>query len=183
MKLNLNIKITIFVLLLIWSVYLFDIILPFNIKNFGIIPRELTGLWGIVFAPFIHGSLYHITANSGALVILLFTSLSYNRNAAIDALVIIIICSGICVWLFGGSNTVHIGASGVIFGLIGFLLFSSVFSRDLKSIFFSIIIFILYGGTLFTLLKYQPGISWSGHAFGFISGILAAWLTNKFKED
>lgn len=182
MKLAENIKLTLFLLSIIWAVFIIDIFLPYDLRRFGIIPRNTDGLWGIIMAPFIHSGLYHIIANSSALIVLLIASLSYSRKCTIMALLIIIFGSGLFVWLFGWSHTIHVGASGVIFGLIGFLLFSGIFRMDLKSLFFSVIVFVLYGGTLVSLLKYQPGISWSGHAFGFVSGIFAAWTTKNVQN-
>lgn len=86
------------------------------------------------------------------------------------------------VWVFGRSNTVHIGASGIIFGLIGFLMFMGIFRREWMALVCSIVIFIFYGGALLSLLFYVPGISWTGHVFGFFTGVLAAWWTKAEKR-
>lgn len=160
-------------LVIIWTVYIVDTILPIDLRGFGIIPRNIHGLIGIAFAPFLHTNLSHIVANSIALFILLGITYSYNRKLAIGAIIMIIIVGGLGVWVFG-ANSIHIGASGLIFGLIGYLLFIGIYRHDAKAILISIIVAIFYGITLLMLLQVQQGISWSGHFFGFIGGIYAA---------
>lgn len=177
MKIRENLMIALAAVALIWAVYLLDLVLPLDLRMFGLRPRRLDGLWGLVFAPFLHGGLRHLTANSGALFVLLAISLSFDRKSAILALAIIALGGGGLVWLFGGGNTVHIGASGVIFGLIGFLLFTGIFQKNVKALAVSAAVFLLYGGVLLALFRYVPGVSWTGHFFGFLSGVLAARLT------
>ncbi len=125
--------------------------------------------------PFLHANATHLGANSGALVVLLTVSFTYSRIMTLEAITTIIFAGGLGVWIFGHPQTVHIGASGVIFGLIGFLLFIGIFRREWKAFFFSLLSFFLYGGALLSLLVYVPGISWSAHFWGFGSGVLAAW--------
>ena len=84
---------------------------------------------------------------------------------------------------FGTANTIHIGASGLIFGLIGFLLFSGIFRREWTALFVSLAIGFFYGGALLSLLSVVPGISWSGHFFGFLAGVMAAWWTKANKTS
>jgi membrane associated rhomboid family serine protease len=93
------------------------------------------------------------------------------------AILIITLLGGGLVWVFGTANTIHIGASGLIFGLIGFLLFSGIFRREWTALFVSLAIGFFYGGALLSLLSVVPGISWSGHFFGFLAGVMAAWWT------
>ncbi len=134
--------------------------------------------------PFLHGNFTHITANSGALLILTTITLSFNRNLGLIALTGIAFIGGFLVWLFGKTNTVHIGASSVIFGLIGFLLFMGFFRREWKAIIISVLVFLFYGSVLLSLLISVPGVSWSGHFFGFLAGIIIAWFTrNSLKEQ
>jgi membrane associated rhomboid family serine protease len=151
--------------------------LPINPLAYGLHPRRIDKLLGIALSPLLHADFGHLTANSGALFVLLTVSLSFSRKLTIVALLVITFLGGGLVWAFGKSNTVHIGSSGIIFGLIGFLMFIGVFRREWISLLCSVVIFFGYGGALFSLLSYRPGISWSGHFFGFISGVLAAWWT------
>ena len=124
----------------------------------------------------------YLTANTGILFVLLIVSLSFSRKLTVRALWIIILLGGGLVWLGGNEGTIHIGASGVIFGLIGYLMCLGIFRRDWKALVISLAIFVLYGGALQTLFVYVPGVSWAGHLFGFLAGILAAWWMRTTKK-
>lgn len=176
-KFSQNIHIALTAVAILWVVHFLNLLLPFDLRLYGLRPRHIDGLWGIAFAPFLHGSIRHLMANTVALFVLLAVSLSYSRKLTVFALLIISFVGGGLVWLLGASHTVHIGASGIIFGLIGFLMFVGIFRREWKALFISLAVFCLYGGALLSLLMYVPGISWTGHLFGFLSGVLAAWWT------
>jgi membrane associated rhomboid family serine protease len=120
---------------------------------------------------------------SGHSLQMLMVSLSYSRALTFKALLTIMLLGGGLVWLFGRGGAVHIGASGVIFGLIGFLMTMGAFRREWTALIISAAVLILYGGAVQSLLVYIPGTSWSGHLFGFISGVLAAWLTKKKRVE
>lgn len=177
-----NIEIALAIIAVIWAVFLIDFLLPPDLRFFGIKPRNLDGLPGIICAPFLHGDFTHLTSNSGALFVLLFVSLSLDRKLTAVALFSIIILGGSLVWLFGRSHTVHIGASGVIFGMIGFLMFIGIFRKEWKPLVVSLIVFFLYGSLLLSLFKLKAGVSWSGHFFGFASGIVTAWVFRSKKQ-
>jgi membrane associated rhomboid family serine protease len=181
-KFSKNIHVAVLVVALLWAVFFLDVVIPWDLRAFGLQPRNIEGIAGIFFSPFLHGNIPHLAANSGALFILLLVSLSFSRWLTFWALFVIIVVGGALVWSFGQSRTVHIGASGIVFGLIGFLMFIGFFRKEPITLIVSIIIFLLYGGALFSLLVPTPGISWSGHFFGFFSGILAAWLTRNSRR-
>jgi membrane associated rhomboid family serine protease len=162
---------------LLWGIYVIGLVLPLDLRNWGIHPREVHGLYGLLFAPFLHNGIRHLLANSLALVILLTISLMYSRKLTAIAILIMALAGGGAIWLFGASHTVHIGASGIIFGLIGYLLAIGIFRHELPALLVSLIVLAYYGWTLLSLFVVSPGISWSGHFFGFLSGIQAAWLT------
>ncbi len=170
-----NVQIATGTVAVLWLVHLVNIILTPEFRYFGLVPGRVEGLRGILFAPFLHANIQHLMSNSGVLLVLLLVSLSYSRKMTAAALAVIILAGGAAVWLFGTRNTIHIGASGVIFGLIGFLLFIGVFQRRWKPLLISIAVFFAYGGILFSLFIYMPGVSWSSHFWGFASGVLAAW--------
>ncbi len=157
-----------------WMVFILDRLLPPDLTAYGVRPREIEGLYGIIFSPFLHAGWSHLLANTGALFVLLLISLSYNRRSTYRALTAIILVGGGMVWLFGQSNSLHVGASGVVFGLVGFLIFQGVYRREWRAIVVSLLVAFLYGGTLLSLLVRTPGISWAGHFFGFAAGVLAA---------
>ena len=177
MKITKNLQAAFTAVAILWLVYLINPFLKTDLRLYGLKPRQIDGLWGILFMPLLHMDLNHLMANSGVLFILLSLSLSYSRALTFQALFIITILGGGMVWLLGANGSIHIGASGIIFGLIGFLICLGVFRRDWKAILISIIISMVYGSALYSLLIYIPGVSWTGHMFGFIAGILAAWMT------
>jgi len=133
-------------------------------------------LKGIVFMPFLHANFGHVLANTvpfiilGALVILRRTRDFFIISA------IIIIVSGLGVWFFGGPGTVHIGASALVFGYLGFLLLRAYFEWSFRSIIVALAVGLMYSGLIFGILPINPGISWQGHLFGFLGGVLAAYL-------
>jgi membrane associated rhomboid family serine protease len=177
MKIHQNVQTALAVVAILWLVYFINFVLPMDLRLYGLRPRQLDSLAGIVFTPFLHADLRHLIANSGMLLVLLTVSLSFSRKLTFRALWVMILVGGGLVWLVGKRGTIHIGASGIIFGLIGFLICLGIFRRDWKALIISLAIFLLYGGALQSLFIYVPGISWTGHLFGFISGVLAAWWT------
>ena len=167
---------------ILWGVYLLDLLLPMDLRSFGLVPRSPDRLWGILTYPFLHANFQHLATNTAALFPLLIVSLSYSRRLTYSALLTIYLLTGILVWFFGRGNAVHIGASGIIFGLIGFLMFLGVFRRDWTALGVSVVIGLLYGGALLTLFTYTPAISWESHFFGFLSGVLAAWWMKRGRK-
>ena len=182
MKITKNLRAAFAAVAILWLVFLINPFLNTDLRLYGLKPRQIDGLWGILLMPFLHLDINHLMANSGVLFILLSLSLSYSRALTLQALLIITILGGGMVWLLGAEGSIHIGASGIIFGLIGFLLCLGLFRRDWKALIISIIILIVYGGALSSLLIYIPGVSWTGHLFGFIAGVLAAW-TNRSRPN
>jgi membrane associated rhomboid family serine protease len=170
-----NARIALLAVALMWAVFFLNTLFPPDFRQYGVVPRQAEGLWGIFLAPFLHGSLNHLTANSGPLFVLLAVSLSFSRMLTTQALGAIVVIGGMGVWVFGRPHTVHIGASGVIFGLIGFLVFIGIFGRRWKTLVLSLVVFFAYGGAIMTLFIHMPGVSWSSHFWGFAAGVLAAW--------
>jgi membrane associated rhomboid family serine protease len=161
---------------LMWAIEIVDHIPSLNLDIYGIIPRNPIGLRGILFAPFLHGNFPHLVANTvpfltlGWLVMWRRT-LDFWIVSAIAAVI-----GGLGTWLIGPSNSVHVGASGVIFGYLGFLLSRGYFERNFSSMALSVAVGVLYGGLLWGVLPQQQGISWQGHLFGFIGGVVEARL-------
>ena len=171
------------ILAVIWLVFLFNFISPVDLRGFGIRPRQTNGLIGIILFPFLHANFGHILSNSCALVVLLPILFMLGKNLAAEALAIILVTGGGLVWIFGQAHTVHIGASGLIFGLIGFLCCAGPLHGRPWLTLLSLMMIILYGGSiLMNLFHFAPGISWTGHFFGLASGVLAAWLTRPGSE-
>jgi membrane associated rhomboid family serine protease len=148
---------------------------------YGIIPRNIIGLRGILFAPFLHAGLGHLIANTIPFTILGWFVMLQETSDFFVVTAITMLVSGLGVWLFGASG-VHVGASALIFGYLGFLLLRGYFERNFASILLSLIVGFLYGGAIWGVLPSQPGISWEGHLFGFIGGVIAARLLAQRKK-
>lgn len=158
-----------------WVLEIVDLLVFAGRLNFyGIIPRQPIGLRGILFAPFLHGGLAHLIANTIPFVILGWFVMLQETTDFFIVTAITMLVSGLGIWLFGAPNSIHIGASSLIFGYLGFLLLRGYFQRSFLSILLSVIVGFLYGGLILGVLPSQPGISWEGHLFGFIGGVLAA---------
>ena len=165
-----------------WIVEIVDQLLFMGRLNlYGIIPRTNEGLWGILFAPFLHGDWQHLIANTIPFLTLGWFVMLQETSDFFIVSIITMLVGGFGVWLFGVPNSVHIGASILIFGYLGFLLLRGFFQRNLPSILLSIIVGFLYGGLVWGVLPSQPGISWEGHLFGFLGGVIAAYFIGKRK--
>jgi membrane associated rhomboid family serine protease len=152
-----------------------------SLNLYGIIPRRLIGLRGILFAPFLHGNWNHLMANTIPFLTLGWLTMLRETRDFFTVTVVGATVSGLGVWLFGAPG-LHIGASGVIFAYLGFLLLRGYFERNLPSILLSVIASFFYGSLLWGVLPQQAGISWEGHLFGFIGGALAARLLARHPE-
>jgi membrane associated rhomboid family serine protease len=178
-----DLEITFICVAFLWVILFLSMVSPFDLRNYGIRPRDIHGLPGLVFSPFLHSGVRHLFSNSTALAPLLFFSLAYGRKSALEAVIFIALVGGAGVWLFGSSNTVHIGSSGIIFGLLGYLLALGLFKRRLSALLVSLAVAFYYGWMLFALFVVLPGVSWTGHFFGFIAGVLAAWFARTDNEN
>lgn len=147
-----------------------------QLDQYGIVPHSLIGLRGILFAPFLHGGFGHLMANTVPFIILGWLVMLQEVSDFWIVTAVTMIVGGLGVWIFAPSNTVHIGASSLIFGYLGFLLLRGYFQRNLASIFLSLLVGLLYGGLILGVFPHQPGVSWQGHLFGFVGGVLAAKL-------
>ena len=185
-----NFKISMVIIFFIWFIH-FVAKLFVGLQSFGIRPRTLDGLWGIFLSPFLHSQqgYGHILSNSSALFVLVFISLTLSRKLFFVSSLLIIALGGAGTWLFAESATLHIGASGWIYGLISFLFLTGIFHRNWKSILISLFVGMYYLlGTVSSLFQslgqvilFQPetGISWEAHLFGFLAGIFSAWTFRK----
>lgn len=143
---------------------------------FGIRPRSLEGLRGIALAPFLHGNLAHVIANATSILVL--GSLLVARGPRIFWLSTLfsVVVSGLGIWAVGAPHSLHIGASGLIFGWLGTLIAAGWFERRIGSMLLSLVCLVAFGGMIWGVLPGAPGISWEAHMFGFIGGVLAARL-------
>ncbi|WP_107766581.1 rhomboid family intramembrane serine protease [Nocardioides terrigena] len=159
----------------LWVAEIVDTLLGNRLDAEGIRPGYSDGLSGIAFAPLLHAGFGHLIANSVPLLVLGFLILlsGVARWAAVTTLVWVV--AGVGTWLFGGVGTVHLGASGLVFGWLTYLIVRGFVTRRPGQILVGIAVLMAYGGALWGVLPGQPGISWQGHLFGAIGGVLAAW--------
>jgi len=163
------------ILAVMWGLEIVDLYaLGGALDAYGIHPRETDKLVGIAFAPFLHGNLAHLMGNSIPLLIFGWIIMLHQVRDFFTVATLSTLVSGVGTWLVGAPGSVHIGASGVVFGLFGFLLLRGWFRRSIGSILLSLAVFGMYGGILWGVLPTQPGVSWEGHLFGFAGGVLAA---------
>lgn len=165
---------------LLWVIQIVNaIVFQGALASFGVQPRTLFGLLGILFAPFLHASFAHLVANTIPLVILgWFVMLRKKRDLLFVSLAAALV-GGLGTWLIAPAATVHVGASVLIFGYLGYLLSRGIFEKRIGSILGSLVVFFLYGGALFGVLPGEVGVSWQGHLFGLIGGVLAARLLRR----
>ncbi len=173
---------TLFVLVL-WAVKLLELGTGYHFSSWGIEPRTLTGLRGIVFSPFLHGDLSHLFSNSFPVIMLGFIILHNYRSIAFELLFWLTVMSGFWTWVIGRPSY-HIGASGVIYGMAFFVFFSGILRKDTRSMALALLVTFFYGGLVWGLLPIQEKVSWEGHIAGAIAGIICAiYYRNVGKEE
>lgn len=164
-------------LAIMWGVEAVDFLLPMvNLDQLGIRPRTERGLLGILLSPFLHVGFGHLLSNSLPFLLLGGLVMTGGRRQFLLLSLWVTLIGGSGVWLLGGSRTVHLGASLLIFGYLGFLLSRGIARRSIGGVLISLGLLFGYGGMLYGVLPGQPGISWLGHLCGFIAGIAGAWL-------
>lgn len=159
---------------LIWAIEVVDVAVGNDLDALGIEPRDAGGLGGIVLAPFLHGGFGHLLGNTPPLVVLgVLVALDGTKRLLLVSAIVTLL-GGLGVWLIGPELTVHIGASGLVFGLATYLASKGLFDRRLVSVGIGVLVLVLFGGTLLTGLVPEEGISWQGHLCGAIAGVIAA---------
>ncbi len=164
---------------LMWLIEIINTLFNHQFSHFGIVPRELSGLIGIVLSPFLHWSLPHLIGNTIPFLVLGF--LVHQSKQLLFVSLVVTFGGGLLVWLFA-RDAAHAGASGLIMGYFGFLISHGLFTRSIRSILISVVAVIFYGGIVFSLLDFRSHISFEGHIFGFIAGVAAAWHIGKSKK-
>jgi membrane associated rhomboid family serine protease len=162
-------------ILLLWIVFWFEIRFGFDFNHFGIQPRTVQGLRGIIFSPFIHSDIKHLFHNTIPLFVLTMALFYFYRSISWKVLLVGLLLTGILTWVIGRPAN-HIGASGVIYLLASFLFFKGIFSKYYRLIALSLIVVFLYGGMLWFIVPVDPKISWEGHLSGLVVGLLLAFV-------
>lgn len=159
---------------LLYAVEVADVVSGSSLERNGIEPREIDGLDGVLWAPLLHGDWAHLLGNTLPFLVFGFLTMAGGFRQFVMVTATVWLLGGLGVWLVGPADTNHIGASGLIFGWLVFLLARGFFARSTAQILLAFALFAVWGGILFGVLPGQPGISWQGHLFGALAGLLAA---------
>ena len=161
---------------LIWVIQLWNWGLNLGLARFGVRPREWAGLPGILLAPLLHGGFSHLIGNSLPLLVLGTVMLHLYPSSALKVIPAAYLGPGIAVWLFARAS-VHVGASGLVYGLVSYIFVAGLIRRDKRAIAASLLVCFLYGTLVWGILPIKPGVSWETHlAAGLIGLVLAIAL-------
>jgi len=178
-----SIRFPLFVVAMIWLVQLYQWVSGFDPGMYGIMSRRIWGLQGILTGPLVHGSWGHLASNSLPLFVLTAMTLYFYRKVAMRSFWTIYLLTGLSVWLFARPVS-HIGASGIVYGLVSFIFWNGIFRRSLRSIMLAAIVMILYSGMFMGILPEQEGISWESHLLGSLVGIFTSfWFKSELEEE
>lgn len=157
-----------------WLAEIVDVVLGGRLDLLGIEPREVDGLTGVVLAPLLHGGFGHLLANTVPFLVLgaVVALGGLARLAMVTGIVTLV--SGFGTWLLGAEGSLHVGASGVVFGFATYLVARGLFDRRLHYLAIGLLVALVYGSTLLLGLVPRPGVSWQGHLFGAVGGLIAA---------
>ena len=159
---------------LLWLLEIADTLLANRLDSYGIRPLVDEGLIGIAFAPLLHVGFGHLISNTLPLLVLGYLIAVSGVRTWVKVTAIVWIVGGLGTWLTGGPGTIHLGASVLVFGWLSYLLVVGFLTRRPMQIAIGVVVFLLYGGALLGVLPGQPGVSWQGHLFGAIGGVIAA---------
>jgi membrane associated rhomboid family serine protease len=163
---------------LLWLIKAAEVLIPSDFSNYGVLPRNTSGLIGIITAPLIHGDWQHLISNSVPFIVSGAALIYFYKEVAIKVFILIYLLSGFWLWL-GGRENYHIGASGVVYGMISFLFFSGIFRKHTGLMALSLLVVFLYGGLIWGIFPLFKVVSWESHLFGSLAGILCAIFFRK----
>lgn len=172
-------SIPILVLLLMWLVYWCEYKFEMNVSNYGIYPRKLVGLRGVLFSPFIHSGIKHLFNNSIPITVFIGMLFYFYKEISWKVLLLGSLFTGILTW-FIGASAYHIGMSGIVYLLFSFIFFSGVIRKHFRLISVSLVVIFLYGSMFWYVFPIEEGISWEGHLSGLIVGLFLAVYYRKF---
>jgi membrane associated rhomboid family serine protease len=157
--------------MLMWLGTFFDI----SVRDFGIMPRTMHGMIGIVTTPFVHSGYMHLISNSVPILLLGSGIIYFYRSLSFRVLLLVYLLSGFWVWL-SGRPSYHIGASGLVYGFAAFVFFSGILRGNRRLLAFSLLVAFLYGSMIWGVLPIETGMSWEAHLFGALSGVMCAFF-------
>jgi membrane associated rhomboid family serine protease len=161
----------------LWGVQIINAAQRYSLNRFGLIPHEAGGLWGVVTEPFLHASYAHLFSNTLPLLAIGWVVLLAGLRIWLIVTGIVVIVGGLLTWLVGPSHTVIVGASGLVFGWLGYLLGRAIFARKMMWIIIAVVVLIFFGSLLYELFpSANSDVSWQAHVCGFVAGVGAAAL-------
>ena len=170
---KLALKIALWLVGVLWLILIVDSVLGLGLVRFGLRPRHVEGLIGVLTAPLLHGGAEHLFSNSLPLLISLTTILYLYPSTAVRVIPMIWIGSGLLAW-FIGRPSLHFGASGFVYGLLAFVFISGILRLDMRSVAVSVMVWLLYGSMIWGVLPIRPNMSWELHLTGAVLGVVLA---------
>lgn len=171
----------------LWVAEIVNVLLDYRLNRFGLEPRDVGGLWGILTMPFLHANAYHLLANTGPFLLIGWVVLLGGWRTFTLISLLCIGVGGALTWLIGPSDTVIVGVSGLVFGWLGYICARAIFSRRITWILSAIVVLILFGSMFFSLIPEATSsgigrVSWQAHLAGVIAGLFAGWLLHPRKS-
>ena len=164
-----------------WLAFTIEFYLGYDLGKFGIYPRDIKGLIGVFAAPLLHGSFNHLMSNTIPLLALGATLYFFYPKLASRVFLYAYFFTNLLVWVFGRSY-IHIGASGLVYGLASFLFFFGIFKRNFKSVVISLAVLLVYGGMAYGIVPYNSRVSWESHLMGAVVGFVSAFLFSRNRK-
>jgi len=177
------IQIVIALAALMWVLEIVDVVLDHRLDRYGIEPRDVDGLDGVVAAPFLHVGFGHLIGNTIPFVVMGVVIAFEGPLRLVGVTTIVALVSGFGTWLIAPADTIHLGASGVVFGYATYLIARGAFNRRFTELAIGVVVGIVWGGALLAGLEPQRGISWQGHLFGGIGGVAAARVLARRRDE
>ena len=164
---------------ILWTIFILDAVFGLRLGRFGLRPGSVAGLVGVITAPLLHANFQHILSNTLPMVISMTATLYLYPNSALRVIPAVWLGSGLLAW-FIGRPSLHLGASGLIYGLLAYVFVSGILRRDMRSISVSLLVGFLYGSMVWGVLPTRPNMSWEMHLTGAVMGVLMAFVYMKW---
>jgi len=177
---RLALRTTLVVIGILWAVFIIDAAFGLRLARFGLRPGSVPGLLGIVTAPLLHGNVPHLLSNTIPLLVSLTATLYLYPASSVRVIPLVWLGSGAIAWFIGQSPSLHVGASGLIYGLLAYVFVGGILRRDLRSVSVSLMVGFLYGSMVWGVLPVRAGMSWEMHLSGAVTGLLLAFVFRRW---
>jgi len=169
--------------MIMWIIHIVKLTGNFQWGKWGVFPRQIEGVYGIITAPWIHGDFPHLLSNSVPVFFLTTLILFFYQRVAVTSLIMLYLLTGALVWVFA-RPVYHIGASGVVYAMVSFVFWNGIFRRNMKSVVLALVVTVMYSGYFAGIVPGEVGISWESHLLGAISGIIVSFfMKNNIETD